>query len=121
QIVHVHGSYLFYDCANLRGEIVGRAQLDRETSLTMVGLLDNVLWARSPIVVGYSGWEGDVIMSALKRRLGGGQPLGHTVYWVCYKREAAAQLPEWLRANGNVRFVVPPEKPSSLPETPIEE
>lgn len=78
QIVHVHGSYLFYDCANLRAEIVDRAVYNQESSLTMIGLLDNILWTRSPLVIGYSGWDNDVIMTALKRRLGGGKPMYET-------------------------------------------
>lgn len=86
QIVHVHGSYLLYGCANLRGEVAGRARADEETSFTMVGLLDSLLWNRSPLVIGYSGWEGDVVMSALKRRLRGGNPLAQSVYWFCYRR-----------------------------------
>ncbi|WHZ21435.1 MAG: hypothetical protein OJF47_000547 [Nitrospira sp.] len=113
QIVHVHGSYLFYDCANLRGEVTGRARADEETSFTMVGLLDSLLWNRSPLVIGYSGWEGDVIMSALKRRLRGGNPLAQSVYWFCYRRTDRETLPPWLRDSPDVRFVVPTE---SVPE-----
>jgi hypothetical protein len=119
QIVHVHGSYLFYDTANLRDEVAGRARIDQETSLTIAGLLDSILWTRSPLVVGYSGWEGDVIMSALRRRMAGGQPLGTNVYWFSYRREEPESLAEWLRDSGDVQFVVPPEPPpaagTSLP------
>ena len=114
QIVHVHGSYLFYDLANLREEVAGRALADESGSLTIRGLLGSVLWTRSPLVVGYSGWEGDVIMEALRGRLLGGHPLAQAVYWFCYSRDSAAHAPEWLRASEHVRFVVPPEsKPSS--------
>ena len=113
QIVYAHGSYLFYDLANLQGEITGRAQANRDSSLTMVGLLDNLLWNRSPIVIGYSGWEGDVIMSALKRRVRGGHPLGQSIYWCCYTRDVPSQLPEWLRESGDVQFVVPQEQPAA--------
>ena len=116
QIVHVHGSYLFYDCANLRAEVNGRAKLDEATSFTMVGLLDSMLWNRSAIVVGYSGWEGDVIMSALNRRLRGGHPLAHSIYWFCYHRDEFEKLPEWIRDNGDVRFVVPPEGMAEMAE-----
>lgn len=118
QIVHVHGSYLFYDCANLRGEVTGRARMDEETSFTMVGLLDSLLWTRSPLVIGYSGWEGDVIMSALKRRLRGGNPLAQSVYWFCYRRDDCARLPAWLRDSPDVRFVVPAE-PVPEPATAV--
>ena len=111
QIVHVHGSYLFYDLANLRGEVTARARPDRETSLTMMGLLDSLLWARSPLVVGYSGWEGDLIMAALRRRLRGGNPLAQSIYWFCYRRSDFESLPPWLRSSPDVRFVVPPPPP----------
>ena len=105
QIVHVHGSYLFYDCANLRGEVTGRARPDEQTSVTMVGLLDSLFWNRSPLVIGYSGWEGDVIMSALKRRLGGGNPLAQNIYWFCHRASEFDSLPSWLRESVDVRFV----------------
>jgi hypothetical protein len=118
QIVHVHGSYLFYDCANLRGEVTGRARADEETSFTMAGLLDSLLWNRSPLVIGYSGWEGDVIMSTLKRRLRGGNPLAQSVYWFCYRHDDRARLPHWLRDSSDVRFIVPPE-PLPEPTTAI--
>lgn len=111
QIVHVHGSHLFYDCANLRGEVSDRAQSDDESSFTMVGLLDSLLWNRSPIVIGYSGWEGDVIMSALRRRLRGGNALPQSLYWCCYRRSDIAALPDWLRDSADVRFIVPPPAP----------
>jgi hypothetical protein len=120
QIVHVHGSYLFYDCANLRGEVTGRARPDQDTSLTMVGLLDNIFWNRSPLVIGYSGWEGDVIMSALRRRLRGGNPLAQSIYWFCYRERDFAQLPSWLRESADVRFVVPPP-PAQTGPTQTEE
>jgi hypothetical protein len=109
QIVHVHGSYLFYDTANLREEVANRALADENSSLTIRGLLDSVLWTRSPLVVGYSGWDGDVIMEALKGRLLGGHPLAQAIYWFCYSRECAETAPEWLRLSEHVRFVVPPE------------
>ncbi len=109
QIVHVHGSYLFYDLANLRGEVTDRARIDHETSFTMMGLLDSLLWSRSPLVIGYSGWEGDIVMSALRRRLRGGNPLAQSIYWFCFRRSELERLPRWLRQSPDVRFVVPPE------------
>ena len=112
QIVHVHGSYLFYDLANLRGEVTERARPDEDMSLTMVGLLDNLLWNRSPLVIGYSGWDGDIVMSALRRRLRGGSPLAQSIYWFAYKRGDVERLPSWLRDSADVRFVVPDEAPA---------
>ncbi|HEY0003639.1 MAG TPA: hypothetical protein VGB17_02425, partial [Pyrinomonadaceae bacterium] len=49
QIVHVHGTYWFYDCCNLRSEIAGRAQSSAQTTATMLSLLDNIMWRRSPL------------------------------------------------------------------------
>lgn len=119
QIVHVHGSYLFYDCANLRGEVTDRARADEDSSFTMVGLLDSLLWTRSPLVIGYSGWEGDVIMSALRRRLRGSNPLAQSLYWFCYRRADLDALPDWLKNSPDVRFVLPPaEAAVAGPATP---
>lgn len=105
QIIHVHGSYWFYDCCNLKREISDRAEMQRDTSFTMLSLLDNLLWVHSPLVVGYSGWEGDVFMNALQRRLTTG--LGTKLYWFCYRKRDAEALPEWLTTNSNVCIVLP--------------
>ncbi len=113
QIVHVHGSYRFYDCCNLGHEIAERARGSQSTSFTMLAVLDDVLRVHSPLVVGYSGWEGDVFMTALKRRLS--RPLASKVYWFCYKRKCAENLPEWLITNSDVCIVVPNEEKSDKP------
>jgi hypothetical protein len=105
QILHVHGTYAFYDCCNLTAEIVARAQPSADTSYTVPGVLDAVLQNYSPTVVGYSGWRGDVIMSALERRLRAA--LKNKIYWFCFRRPHAAELPEWLKDNPNVSLVVP--------------
>ncbi len=107
QVVHVHGTHWFYDCCNLKDEIEGRAQDDRESNASMSHLLDRMLHDRAPLVVGYAGWEGDVVMAALKRRLS--TPLSSNLYWFCYRRSDMDVLPNWLKNNANVRFVVPPE------------
>ncbi len=111
QIIHVHGTYWFYDCANLRGEIEDRAASSPETTLTMAALLDRILSHRAPLVVGYSGWEGDVIMSALKRRLQ--HHLPYNLYWFCYQRSNVDILPEWLTRHPEVYFVVASEEHKS--------
>jgi tetratricopeptide (TPR) repeat protein len=108
QIVHVHGTYWFYDCCNLRGEIKERSLPSPRTTLTMAALLDRVLAYHSPLVIGYSGWEGDVIMSALLRRLAGG-PLENNLYWFCHHRDEAGKHPA-LKDRTDVHFVLPPEK-----------
>lgn len=105
QIVHVHGTFLFYDCCNLGGEIRIRATISSQSTLSMASLLDRLLSHRSPLVIGYSGWEGDVIMKALKRRLR--SPLAYNLYWFCYRESAISDLPPWLRNNSDVYFVVP--------------
>ena len=111
QIIHVHGTYWFYDCCNLLGEINERSQSSAQTSSTMASLLDRILWERSPLVIGYGGWEGEVIMTALKRRLQ--SPIGRNVYWFCYRRAEVDSLPDWLKSNPQVYFVVPSSKESS--------
>lgn len=112
QIVHVHGTYWFYDCCNLRGEIETRSQSSEYTTMTMSSLLDRVLSRRSPIVFGYGGWEGDVIMTALKRRLE--YPLPYNLYWVCYQQNKVDSLPEWLKSHHQIYFVIPPQKESTF-------
>ena len=109
QIVHLHGSYWFYDCCNLRGELEERAQDSRQTTSTMASLLNVIMWDRSPLVLGYSGWEGDVFMEALKRRLA--TPLSSNVYWFCYSKSTVDALPAWAKENPNIWFVVPAQKP----------
>lgn len=73
--------------------------------------MDIILSRHSPLVIGYSGWEGDVIMSALKRRLQ--SPLPYNLYWFCYRREDIDSLPKWLKENQQVYFVCPPAQESS--------
>ncbi len=105
QIVHVHGTYWFYDCCNLEGEIEVRSRKSLQTASSMADFLDRILNNRSPLVIGYSGWSGDVFMTALKRRLRRGLP--YNIYWFCYQRGAIQSLPEELRTHPNVFFVVP--------------
>ena len=53
---------------------------------TTSDLLAHLLRNRSPIVIGYSGWEKDIIMSALAHRLRQHEqfPLEYPLYWCCY-------------------------------------
>jgi tetratricopeptide (TPR) repeat protein len=109
QIVHVHGSYWFYDCCNLTDEIAQRSERSHQRNQTMASLLDRILFNRSPIVVGYRGWENDVIMQALKRRLNSELP--NDLYWFLYKRPNAGEspVPDWLWKHSDVKFVAPRE------------
>ena len=111
QIVHVHGSYWFYDCCNLRGEIEQRAQPSVQTTLTMASLLDNILSHRAPLVIGYGGWEGDVIMTALQRRLESRLP--YNLYWFCYRQAQVKLMADWLKTHPDVYFVIPPQQAPS--------
>src|SRR5215213_247824 len=111
QIIHLHGSHSFYDLINLRGEFEDRAQQSRQTASTMASLLDRIMWDRSPIIIGYGGWEGDVFMEALRRGIDRG--LRRNAYWFCYRKSAVDLLPEQFRNSSDIWFVVPSEKSSS--------
>ena len=103
QIVHVHGTYRFYDCANLNSEIL--EVTNKNGTLSSTQLLRNFLQAQAPIIIGYSGWESDVIMTCLAERLS--YPVPRSYIWVCYTQEDYAKLPEWLKSNKDVIFVLP--------------
>ncbi len=115
QIIHVHGTYWFYDACNLDGEIEERSKASIQTSMTMASLLDRILSQRSPLVIGYDGWENDVVMTALKRRLQ--SPIPFNLYWFCYRKSDIEKLPEWLKSHRQVFFVVPPEKMQDIKAT----
>jgi tetratricopeptide (TPR) repeat protein len=117
QIVHVHGSYWFYDCCNLTDEIARRSERSDQRNQTMASLLDRILANRSPIVVGYSGWENDVIMQALKRRLNGFLP--NNLYWFLHKRPNSGKppLPDWIWEHSDVKFVAPRESQATSGST----
>ncbi|MCA9454902.1 MAG: SIR2 family protein [Nitrospira sp.] len=114
QIVHVHGSYWFYDCCNLSSEIERRSEVSTQTSARMASLLDRILSRRSPLIIGYGGWEGDVLMTALKRRLK--SPLPYNLYWFCHTKNDAELMPEWLKSNMQVFLVTPPKEESQMNE-----
>jgi tetratricopeptide (TPR) repeat protein len=101
QIIHVHGSYWFYDCCNLKEDI-----RDRSGNAPMSVMLDQSLRDHSPLVLGYSGWEGDILMSSLRRRLEAGR-LSTPLYWFCYRRNSIDNLPKWLTSHNDVHFVLP--------------
>ena len=103
QIIHVHGTYNFYDCANLDNEI--NCVATQTGTVSSSQLLSIFLSNQAPIIVGYSGWENDVIMQSLKERLQYATPLQYI--WVCYDIESYNNLPEWLRDNPNIDFVIP--------------
>lgn len=104
QVVHVHGTHWFYDLRNLKSEIRVAAARNSLTPLSLPDLLAAVLLTRSPLVVGYSGWEGDVLMTSLRKRLR--HQLRSNLYWFCFRRSEIEALPAWLKDHVDVRFVV---------------
>lgn len=103
QIVHIHGTAREYNIANSDAEVRRRAR-SRAMQRTFLGrMLDHL----APLVVGYSGWENDVIMKSLHERLHDRtSAMPHNIYWFCYRREEAARLPSWLKTHPCVRLVV---------------
>jgi tetratricopeptide (TPR) repeat protein len=116
KVVHAHGSYKYYDCRNLREELEHRARPSAGTVRTMAAFLDRALSFSSPLVIGYSGWQGDVIMAALRRRLEGAS-LPYRLYWFCHDHEALRQIQlraPWLTEHADVRLVAPTQTTQAL-------
>ena len=67
--------------------------------------LSQLLNHRAPIVIGYAGWDHDVIMTALHSRLR--ERPASSVYWFCYSHRAFSDLPGWLRESPYVKFILP--------------
>lgn len=72
----------------------------------MASLLERIGESISPIVVGYSGWENDVIMTSLRKRLHS-RRLPYKLYWFCYSAEQLNNMPKWLTKHNDVAFVIP--------------
>lgn len=110
QVVHVHGTHWFYDCVNLKGEIKRRAKKDTLDDVSMADLLRLILAQRSPIVIGYSGWSDDVIMTGIKTWLKqSSHP--HNLYWFCYRASEAEHVRKLTRNHPSVRIVVDEKEP----------
>lgn len=107
QLMHVHGTYEFYDCCNLENEIsrIARGQGIKSTA----GTIEEFLKKQAPIVIGYSGWEDDVIMSKIKERLQYAA-LPYSIIWFCYTIKDYELLPTWLKESEDVFFVLPEQK-----------
>lgn len=103
QVIHVHGTYNFYDCANLENEI--QLVANQSNTISSSRVLSSFLLNQAPIIVGYSGWENDVIMTCLKERLSYPTPLRYI--WVCYSKESYDTLPQWLKTSSSVDFIIP--------------
>lgn len=57
-------------------------------------------------MIGYSGWEDDVIMSKIKERLQYAA-LPYSFIWFCYTMKDYEMLPGWLKESEDVFFVLP--------------
>jgi len=68
-------------------------------------MLDQLLARHSPLVIGYSGWDGDLIMEAIKRRLKFSLP--YNLYWFLSSEREHGTLPTELKDHPNVIFVIP--------------
>lgn len=111
QVAHLHGTYRFYDCANLESEIQEVTSSSDFTSAAFA--LRTFLLAKAPIIIGYSGWEGDVIMNCIEERIQHSIPYNY--FWICYCKEDYNRIPEKLKQNNSIFFVVPEnEKTSQL-------
>ena len=119
QIIHVHGTHRYYDLCNLKDEILTRAQYPDNTCVSMSNRLDQLLMNKSPIVVGYGGWQGDIITSAMSRRLYGahGLPvfLPYNIYWFCFNHQSFDSIPDFIKDHKNVVFVLPKSNPTIDP------
>lgn len=113
-ILHVYGTYEFYDCCALN---YFREKNSSEDELFSVrSFLRTALNGMSPVVIGYSGWENDVIMSELKERFK--MPLKYKMYWFCHTEEDYKNLPSWIKyydterkiTRDDVVFILPKEK-----------
>lgn len=103
QIVHVHGSYRFYDCCNLGFEIEDRANSNTTYYSSVFNYLMNVLSENSPLIIGYSGWN-DVVLRALKQRLKSG--VGYHYFWFCYDKVSFLNIDTELKKNPYLYLVV---------------
>lgn len=100
QIIHTHGTYKFYDICNTRNEIEERAGMEK-----LHEILKEIFVNRSPIVIGYSGWKSDSIMTVLNSFVD--RHLDNNIYWFCYEEDALKVLPEEFKEHPDVFFVVP--------------
>lgn len=115
QIIHVHGTYKFYDCCNLEDEVL---KVSQEKGIkSTANAIDDFLKMHAPIVIGYSGWEQDVIMTRIKERLQYDLPFN--MFWFCYTQEDYESLPDWLKKSEDVRFIVPFTKEDKSDELKI--
>jgi tetratricopeptide (TPR) repeat protein len=107
QVVHLHGIASEYDAINLESDIEQRAEETLGFIARLIG--DQLL----PIVIGYSGWEKDGVVSALRSVLfdaqGRPKPLWHNkhLYWFCYNATDVESVTSLLQDHPSIYCVVP--------------
>ena len=101
QIIYLHGKYNNYKCKNLIDEINKRDN----SEFSMDKLLSHYLRNKSPIIMGYSGIYDDVFMESIQKRLKNDVPFNY--YWFCYSKDDYEKLPNWLKNNKQVKFILP--------------
>ena len=111
-ILHVYGTYEFYDyCSIQHSEERNTAE---DSLFSVRSFLRTALNGMSPIVIGYSGWENDVIMSELKERFK--MPLKYKMYWFCHTEEDYKNLPLWIKYYDEERKIIRDDVIFVLPE-----
>ena len=55
--------------------------------------------------MGYSGIYDDVFMESIQKRLKNDVPFNY--YWFCYSKDDYEKLPNWLKNNKQVKFILP--------------
>src|SRR5712692_5658239 len=102
QIVHLHGSALFYDMKNTQEEV---AELD----YPLMTFIDALTRLNGLVVVGYRGEE-SAVMSTLSKAFEGHNP-AHGLYWVSYaaKEEDLSKAARDLMSKSSERFWIPGE------------
>ena len=106
-ILHVYGTYEFYDfysdSYSENNNTLNNNTLENNL-FSVRSFLRTALNSMSPIVIGYSGWENDVIMSELKERFK--IPLKYRMYWFCHSEEDYDNLPAWVKYLDEERKVI---------------
>jgi|GEM_PF-6040612 len=112
KLVHVHGSYRYYDSCNLKFEIENRAY-HNSNMLSMYAYISSLLTNKVPIILGYSGWK-DVVTKAIIDRIN--SPIPCHYYWFCYKIKDLINILNYqpIINNENINFVVSDNIFSSL-------
>ncbi len=109
QVIHLHGSYKFYNCKNTNAEIDASSSAQVFESVIVDDFFSSLMPERMPIVIGYAGWSQDIFMKHLAK-VAKRQQLQRNAYWFCYSANAINGLPKEITEHPNIRFVIDHEK-----------